>query len=143
MEPLDDRPVATPALLRQVIERSPFTRSLGTRLITCGRGRAELEVPITSDLTQHHGFVHGAVIGCVADNACAWAAASVAGDVVTLEYKLSLLSPAVGQKLVGRGRVVKASRRVVTATADVLVPTNAGEKLVATMLATILPRLQS
>ena len=53
--------------------------------------------------------------------------------------KLHLLAPAVGEKLVGRGRVIKASARLVTASADVFAVNGDGEKHVATMLATIMP----
>ncbi|MGH3735728.1 MAG: PaaI family thioesterase [Micromonosporaceae bacterium] len=139
MEPIDDRPVATLEIMRQLIPTSPFTHYLGTEITVCGNGIAELVVPIRPELTQHHGYVHGAVVGCVADNACAWAAASVAGDVVTTEYKIHLLAPAVGDRLIGRGRVIKASARLVTAAADVFAVDGHQEKQVATMLATILP----
>lgn len=140
MEPINDRQVATLEMMReQVIPNSPFTSSLGTEILVCAEGEAELELPIRRDLTQHHGFAHGAVVGCVADNACAWAAASVVGDVVTTEYKLHLLAPALGEKLIGRGRVVKASARLVIASADVFTATGDKEKHVATMLATIMP----
>lgn len=139
MKPVDDRPVATLELMRQVIPKSPFTSFLGTEITECAEGRSELLVPIRPELTQHHGYAHGAVVGAVADNACAWAAASVVGDVVTSEYKLHLLAPAVGETLIGRGRVIKASRRLVTASADVFVTNGDDEKHVATMLATILP----
>jgi uncharacterized protein (TIGR00369 family) len=139
MEPIDGRPVATLEIMRQIIAKSPFNAFLGAEIIECGKGIAELVVPIRPDLTQHHGFAHGAVVGCVADNACAWAAASVVGDVVTAEYKLHLLAPAVGDKLIGRGRVIKASARLVTASADVFVVKGGTERHVATMLATIMP----
>lgn len=139
MKPIDDRPVATLELMRKVLPLSPFTAFLGTEITVCAEGVAELEVPIRPDLTQHHGYVHGAVVGCVADNACAWAAASVAGDVVTAEYKLQLLSPAVGEKLIGRGRVLKASRRLVTAVSDVYAVSDGQETHVATAIATIMP----
>lgn len=139
MEPWENREVATLEIMRQVIPKSPFTAFLETEITVCADGVAELEVPIRPELTQHHGFAHGAIVGCVADNACAWAAASVVGDVVTAEYKLHLLTPAVGQKLIGRGRVIKASSRMVTASADVYAVNGETEKHVATMLATIIP----
>lgn len=139
MEPLDNRPVATLEVMRQIIPKSPFNAFLGCEILVCEKGYAELEIPIRSDLTQHHGFTHGAVVGCVADNACTWAAASVVGDVVTSEYKLHLLAPAVGEKLVGRGRVIKASSRLVVASADVYAVKDGNERHVATMLATIMP----
>lgn len=139
MEPIDDRPVATLEIMRQVIPKSPFSAFLGAEITACEGGIAELSVLIRPELTQHHGYVHGAVIGAVADNACTWAAASVVGDVVTSEYKLNLLAPAVGERLIGRGRVLKASARIVTAASDVFAVDEDGEKHVATMLATILP----
>jgi len=139
MEPVQGRQVATLEIMREVIKKSPFTAFLETEITACEAGYAELVVPIRPELTQHHGFAHGAIVGCVADNACAWAAASVVGDVVTAEYKLHLLAPAVGDKLVGRGRVIKASSRVVVASADVFAIQGSAEKHVATMLATIMP----
>jgi uncharacterized protein (TIGR00369 family) len=140
VEPIiDPHQVATLEKMREVIPKSPFTSLLGTEITACADGEAELVVPIRNELTQHHGFAHGAVIGCVADNACAWAAASMVGDVVTTEYKLHLLAPAVGEKLIGRGRVVRASTRLVIASADVFTATGTKEKHVATMLATIMP----
>jgi uncharacterized protein (TIGR00369 family) len=139
MEPIDDRPVATLEIMREVIKKSPFNALLGSEILECANGVAELVVPIRPELTQHHGFAHGAVVGCVADNACAWAAASVVGDVVTAEYKLNLFAPAVGDKLIGRGRVIKASSRLVTAASDVFAVKGDTERHVATMLATIIP----
>lgn len=139
METINDHQVATLEKMRQVIPNSPFTSFLGTEITACADGEAALVVPMRKELTQHHGFAHGAVVGCVADNACAWAAASMVGDVVTTEYKLHLLAPAVGEKLIGRGRVVKASARLVIASADVFAATGDKEKHVATMLATIMP----
>src|SRR3546814_14325157 len=70
-------------------------------------------------MTQHHGFAHGAIVGYMADTVCAWAAASMVGDVVTSEYKLNLLSPAVGERLTAVGSVVKAGSRQVVTRADV------------------------
>lgn len=139
MEPIDGRPVATLEIMREVVKHSPFNSFLGAEVLVCANGIAELTVGIRPDLAQHHGYVHGAVVGAIADNACAWAAASVVGDVVTAEYKLNLLAPAIGDKLIGRGRVIKASARLVTCTADVFAVKDGDERHVATMLATIIP----
>jgi len=88
-------------------------------------------------VNQHHGFVHGAVIGFVADSACAWAAGSVAGDVVTSEYKLNFLAPALGDRLIGVGSVIKESSRTVVTKAEVFAERACDRKLVAFALATI------
>jgi uncharacterized protein (TIGR00369 family) len=97
----------------------------------------EFTIPVTADITQHHGFVHGSVLGFMADSACAWAATSVAGYVLTSEYKINLLAPAVGTRLIGRGYVVRAGGRQVICRADVFVEKGGEERMVATALATI------
>ena len=134
-----NRPVATLDIMRQSIKQSPFTTHLGAEVTVCHDGRAELVVPFRPDLTQHHGVLHGAVVGAIADNAMSWAAASAAGDVVTSEYKLNLLGPGVGERFIGRGQVVKAGRRQVVARAEVFAERDGREKLIAVATGTIVP----
>jgi len=124
-------------VLETVIRKTPFALLVGAKVAHYEPGRVELTVPISDSVKQHHGFAHGAVIGFVADSACAWAAASVAGDVVTSEYKLNLLAPAVGEMILGRGYVVKDSPRQVVCRADVFAIKRGTERLVGTALATI------
>lgn len=130
-----------PALSREEIEaiiaKTPFAVWVDARLDIYRRGEVEISIPMRRDLTQHHGFGHGAIIGFLADSACAWAGASVAGDVVTSEYKLNLVAPAVGQTLVGCGSVVHAGGRQVVCRADLYAIASERRKLVATALATI------
>jgi uncharacterized protein (TIGR00369 family) len=125
--------------MKQITKRSPFAVLLGAEITACRDGYAELELTIRKELTQFHGYAHGAVVGLMADNACAWAAASAVGEVVTAEYKLNFLAPAIGEKLVGKGYVLKASQRQVVCRSDVFAVTGSDEKLVATALATIMP----
>jgi uncharacterized protein (TIGR00369 family) len=123
--------------LLALIDKTAFAKKVGVDVIKFAEGEVEISVPITKSLTQHHGFVHGVVVGFVADSACAWAAASVAGDVVTAEYKINLIAPAVGERLIGRGSVIKSISRQVICRADVFVEQAGRERLVATALATI------
>lgn len=123
--------------LEQIIEITPYAKSVGVKLLDYKEGEASLEVPLKKELTQHHGFAHGAAVSFVADTASAWAAASVAGDVVTSEFKLNLLAPGVGDKLIGRGYVLKSSERQVVTRADVFAVKDGKEKFIATSLATI------
>jgi uncharacterized protein (TIGR00369 family) len=124
-------------LLENAIEKSPFTRWVGTRLAHFEPGLVTIEVDTRQELTQHHGFVHGAVVGYMADTVCAWAAASVVGDVVTSEFKINFLSPALGDMLRARGTVIKAGSRQVVVRADVFAIKDGAEKVCATALATI------
>lgn len=128
-------------LTREMMERaiaiSPFTMWVGTKLLDFDRGRVKISTKIRKEMTQHHGFAHGAIVGYMADTVCAWAAASVVGDVVTSEYKLNLLAPAVGEELRAVGEVIKAGGRQVVTRADVFAVKDGAEKIVATALATI------
>ncbi len=125
---------------RIAVEASGFTRFLGVEPIRCWDGEAELMLTMRDDLTQHHGFAHGAIVGLMADNACAWAASSVAGDVVTGSYSINFLAPARGDRLRSTGKVVKAGRRQVIVRADVWSESD-GEAPVLTAVAqaTIVP----
>jgi uncharacterized protein (TIGR00369 family) len=121
--------------LERAIERTPLVGWLGVKIATFEPGIVVIELPIRKELLQHHGFAHGAVIGFLADSVYAWVAASVAGDVVTSEYKINFLAPAVGEKLIARGSVIKASSRQVVCRADVFALKEGQEKIVATALA--------
>ncbi|MFK5037002.1 PaaI family thioesterase, partial [Klebsiella pneumoniae] len=83
------------------------------------RGVVKVAVSLRPDLTQHHGFAHGGVVGALADTACAWAAASVVGDVVTGSYTLQFLAPARGARLAATARVIRAGRRSVSVEARI------------------------
>ncbi len=127
----------TRQMMEQAIAISPFTNWVGTRLLDFDPGHVRIAAAIRREMTQHHGFAHGAIVGYMADTVCSWAAASVVGDVVTSEYKLNLLSPAVGEELTAIGTVIKAGGRQVVTRADVFAVKDGTEKIVATALATI------
>ncbi len=124
--------------LEDAVARTPFAVWAGATIFEYGEGRVSLSVPCRADMTMHQGFMHGAVVGFVADSACTWAAASVVGEVLTSEYKLNLLAPALGSALIGVGEVVKASSRQVVCRADVFSLVDGKRRIVATALATIL-----
>jgi uncharacterized protein (TIGR00369 family) len=126
--------------IRQAIKAQPFSTLLNARLTHIEKGFAQLEVPFSEDLTQQHTFLHGGVVGYLADNVCAAAAATEVGQVVTQEYKINFLAPALGENFIGKGYVIRAGKRQIVCRADVYAITKEGqEKLVATALATILP----
>ncbi|CAD5106919.1 PaaI family thioesterase [Zestomonas carbonaria] len=130
------RPI-TREFLEEALENSPFAQMIGFQLTGFEPGRISMEVLPRRELTQHHGYVHGAVVGFMIDSACAWSAASLVGDVVTSEYKVNLLVPAIGDRLVCRSEVIKAGQRQVVSRADVFAIKDGEEKIVATGLATI------
>ena len=122
------------------VQGSGFTRFLGIEPLTVWEGVAELVVPVRDDMTQHHGFAHGAIIGAMADNACAWAGSSVLGDVVTGSYSINFLSPAQGTHLRAKATVVKAGKRQAVVQAEVWAEAEGQPPVLAAVAtATILP----
>lgn len=125
---------------RVAVGGSGFSQWLDVEPVRVWEGESELTLAMRSELTQHHGFAHGAIVGLMADNACAWAAASAAGDVVTGSYTINFLAPATGAMLRAMGTVVKAGRKQVIVRADVWSETEGEEpKRVAVAQATVIP----
>lgn len=122
------------------VGRSGFSSFLQLQPVRCWEGVAEIVMTVRPDMTQHHGFAHGAIVGLMADNACAWAASSAVGDVVTGSYTINFLAPAKGERLRSRGTVIKAGKRQVIVRADVWAESDAADPvLVAVAQATVVP----
>jgi len=95
---------------------------IGGTLLPLEPGFCEVELPFREDLTQQKGFIHGGIVGMIADSACGYAAFSLmpAGcSLVTVEYKINILAPALGDRLVARGVVVRPGRTLTVARAEV------------------------
>lgn len=126
--------------VRENFVRQPFMSALGASLVSVKSGAVEIGVPFRADLTQQHGFIHAGVITSVLDSACGYAALSVAPegvDVLSVEFKVNLLTPAVGDHFVARAHVKRAGKLLTVSTADAFAIKEGQEKLVATMTATI------
>lgn len=134
-------PEAAVAYMKTVaVGRSGFSRWLDVEPLKVWEGESELLLQLRPEMTQHHGYAHGAIVGLMADNACAWAGASLAGDVVTGGYTIDFLRPAKGERLRARGSVVKAGKRQVVVIADVWAESDdAAPVHVAVAQATIVP----
>lgn len=123
---------------RQFLDQQPFSRLLGARLTRLDSGCAELQLELRDDLLQQNGFAHGGVICYLADNALTYAGGIALGSaVVTSEFKINYVRPAIGQLATARAEVVHAGKRQAVCRCDVFVDDAAGEKLVATALGTI------
>jgi uncharacterized protein (TIGR00369 family) len=121
--------------------RQQFMRTLGAELVSAKPGSVEIGFPFRADLTQQNGFIHAGAITSVLDSACGYAALSMAAegaDVLTVEFKVNLLAPAVGERFVARSQVKRVGKLLTVSTADAFAINDGQEKLVATMIATIL-----
>ncbi|HEU4383147.1 MAG TPA: PaaI family thioesterase [Anaeromyxobacteraceae bacterium] len=126
--------------IRQVFEGVPFLRHLGIRLAGLGPGWAESVLQVGPHLGQAEGFVHAGAVATMADHSCGTAAGTLTRadqTVLTVEFKVSLLRPAVGDSLRCRAEVIRAGSRLVFAEAQVFALAGGEEKLVATFTSTL------
>lgn len=122
---------------RRILQDQPFSRLLGAELITFEAGIAELGLAIRDDFKQQHGFLHGGVVSYLADNALTYAGGSVLGNVVTSEFKINYVRPAMGDKLVARATVLHSGKRQAVCECKVMAIGDKGEVLVAVAQGTI------
>ncbi|KIL99260.1 Phenylacetic acid degradation protein PaaD thioesterase [Paramagnetospirillum magnetotacticum MS-1] len=121
--------------------RQAFLATIGASMTELEPGRCTLEMPTRPDLAQQHGFVHAGATTTLADTAAGYAAFSLmpsGSAVLTTEFKVNLLNPAKGEKLVARAEVLKSGRTLVVVRSDVYGIEDGCETMVATMLATMI-----
>ena len=114
---------------------------IGARMTRVEPGRVEIELPVREDLGQQHGFVHGGIVGMIADSAGGYAAFTLmpaGASVLTVEYKVNMLAPAEGDLLVARGEVLKPGRTLSVVRADVWARRGDRETRVAAMQQTLM-----
>jgi uncharacterized protein (TIGR00369 family) len=133
--------------VRDSFARQRVMETMGATLLRVAPGEVDIALPFRDDLTQQHGFLHAGIVTTIVDSACGYAALSLmppGAGVLTIEFKLNLLAPASGARMIARGRVTRAGRTITVCSGDVFATSAAEggqaeqEKLVATMLATVM-----
>ena len=127
--------------VRDSFARQAAMALIGAALTRVEPGRCEIELPVRDDLTQQHKFVHGGVVGMIADSAGGYAAFTLMpadASVLTVEYKINMLAPAKGERLVARGEVLKPGRTLSIVRADVYALDAGRETLVAATQQTLM-----
>ncbi|HWY71100.1 MAG TPA: PaaI family thioesterase [Terriglobales bacterium] len=110
-------------LVAEIFERATFIRDLGIVVTGCDSGSCDTELQMRPPLQQQHGFLHAAVITAMADHTAGAAGATLmqAGqDVITVEFKVSFLRPAVGPLFACHARVLRAGKDLIFTEADVV-----------------------
>jgi uncharacterized protein (TIGR00369 family) len=127
--------------VRASFARQRVMESIGATLTHVEAGAVEITLPYRIDLTQQHGFIHAGIVATILDSACGYAAFSRMPPemaVLTVEYKINLLRPAKGDRLIARARVVRAGKTLTVCAGDAFAETDGVETVVATMLATVM-----
>ena len=123
--------------IRESFGRQKAMALIGASLRKVEAGEVEVALPFRDELTQQKGYIHGGVIGMIADTACGYAAFSLmpaGGSLVTVEYKMNILKPGRGA-LVAHGKVLPPGRTLTVARAEVYAQDGSH---VATMLQTLM-----
>ncbi len=116
-------------------------RLIGAKLARADRGLAEFEVAFRTELSQQNSFFHAGIIATLVDTAGGCAGATmmpVGSGVLTVEFKLNLLAPADGERILARGEVVKSGRTLTITQGKVFVYKNGVETLCALMQQTLI-----
>lgn len=137
----DPRDPSFEARVRASFARQRAMQTIGARLVRVEPGEVELELPFREDLTQQHGFLHAGIVTALVDSACGYAALSLMDNesaVLSVEYKVNLLAPAIGERMRAVGRVIKSGRTLLVCMGDVIAVAGDEETHVAAMQATMM-----
>lgn len=129
------------ARVRVSFAKQKFMSTIGAEIAELSAGRVSLRMKISDELTQQHGFLHAGAIASLADSACGYAALSLMpadAAVLSIEFKVNMLSPAKGDAVIARAEVIRAGKTIMACRADVFSINGKDEKLVAAMQGTMM-----
>ena len=128
------------ARVRASFAAQSMMTTIGARMEKLAPGECEIVMPFSEHIGQQHGFAHGGGVGMICDSACGYAALTktpAGSEIVTAEFKLNLLRPALGERFVATGKVVNAGRNLIVCTGEVHAFIGDKAKLIALMQATM------
>lgn len=129
------------ARTRASFERQGAMRTLGARLTLIEPGFCAIEITPSPALAQQHGYVHAGVVAAIVDSAGGYAGFTlfpVDASVLTVEFKLNLLAPAQGQRVVAEGTVVKSGKTLTITRGEVYAERDGKRTLCALMQQTLM-----
>jgi uncharacterized protein (TIGR00369 family) len=127
--------------VEESFNRQKFMELINAKLVDVKPGYCEIHVPYDLSLTQQHGFFHAGVVSTIADNTAGYASFSLmeeSSSILTVEFKLNLISPGDGEMLIGRSNVLKKGKTLTICRSEVFVIKNGKEKLCAASQSTLI-----
>jgi uncharacterized protein (TIGR00369 family) len=130
------------ARIRAAFAGQGMMKTFGATLERVSKGEVEISLPFAPHIAQQHGFIHAGGLTTVVDNAGGFAAMTLMPEgmeVLTVEFKVNFLSPAIGERFIATGRVRRAGRKIHVVDGEVVAEDkNGGRKTIAIMLATMM-----
>jgi len=136
--PID--PAARERCLASFTRQQAMT-TIGASVTGMDNGQCEITLPFKLELTQQHGFIHAGFTAMIADTACGFAALSLMPEdaaVLTTEFKINLLAPAKGERLIATGRVVRPGKKLMVCLGEVFAEEGAERRQIALMTASMM-----
>ncbi|THV17317.1 PaaI family thioesterase [Rhizobium rhizophilum] len=127
--------------IRQSFARQGAMETLGAELTRISPGVVEIELAYDRKLTQQHGFLHAGVISAALDTACSYAAYTVIeqeASLLTIEFKVNLMSPGRGERFLFRSEITKPGSNIIVADGRGYALTDGPAKLIASMTSTMM-----
>lgn len=128
--------------VRESFALQGLMQTLNASVTRVTAGEVEIIMPVSSAVSQQHGFVHAAAVSAIMDSACGYAALSLMpeyADVLAIEFKVNFVAPAIGVNIRAVGSVIKAGKTITLTSANAYAISSDGqEKLVAVMQATMI-----
>jgi uncharacterized protein (TIGR00369 family) len=127
--------------VRESFARQGAMKTLGAELIAVEPGYCAIALVPRPEVAQQHGYVHAGVVGAIVDSAGGYAGFTLfppGASVLTVEFKLNLLAPAAGERLVAEGFVVKPGRTLAITRGEVHAEERGKHTLVAIMQQTLM-----
>ncbi|WP_323033810.1 PaaI family thioesterase [Paracoccus sp. (in: a-proteobacteria)] len=128
--------------IRTSFDSQSMMHTLGAQLASIEPGRITIAAPILPSSLQQHGAGHAGLAFSIGNSAAGYAALTLmpeGAEVMTVEMKINLISPATGERLVAEGRVIRPGRRIMVVAADVWAEIGENRKHVAMLQGTMIP----
>jgi uncharacterized protein (TIGR00369 family) len=128
--------------IRASFARQTMMQTLGATLAAIEPGKVTITAPILPTSLQQHGAGHAGLAFSIGDSAAGYSALSLMpedAEVMTVEMKINLMTPATGDRLIAEGRVIRPGRRILVVAADVWAVTGDIRKHVAMLQGTMIP----
>lgn len=125
----------------EIFNKAPFLKHINGQLVDLHEGYCELMINISEIHLQQNGFVHAGIQATLADHACGMVAATIAPKgktILSIEFKMNMLRPAVGEKLIAIAKIIKGGKTIVVTEAEVFVSKGDEKKMVSKMQATMI-----
>ena len=122
----------------ELLTELPFFGHLGLAVAHCSEGRVEVEMPFRAEMSSDYTAFPAAIVGAIGDVAAVASSLSCLPEgwfTATLDFTVKTTKPAIGQKLLAKGRALQVGTTISVAQADIFTVTDGEETQCATLLA--------